>query len=126
MKAERINLCSVVRASLIAAGYSTVKVVGAVNSALGELKAAKETARAGDGKHNKRMEFSITESVTTKYTGKLTTPLLFDEWHSQIAKAEKIAKFDSVSVPPVFTQWLDKFAKGKAEELETEKAETVV
>lgn len=116
MKAQRLNLCTVVRNSILLAGYSSVKVVNAVNAALGALEAHSEEGKLGDGRVTKS-EYKVTETVTLKYKGdKATAPLLFDAWHSAIAKAEKIASFESLVLPGVFIQWLDKFAKADKSE----------
>lgn len=126
MKANRLNLCSVVRHSLIAAGYSTVKAVNAVNAELGKLASESVTSKTGEGKANtKKGEYKVSVSETHKLAGKLNAPLLFDAWHSQIAKAEKLARFDAVAIPGIFGEWLAKFAVGSKEELAKEQAEQV-
>lgn len=122
MKAKRLNLCVAVRNSLINMELSTVKVVNAVNSALGELEARSEESKLGDGRVTKS-EYKVTETTTSKYAGQKTTlPLLFDAWHSQVAKAEKIASFETIELPGIFKQWLEKFAKANEADKKAESA----
>lgn len=122
MKASRINLIPSVRRGLINAGYSTVKVVSAVNAALGELANIATTEKAGDGSLTKS-SFKVTNTVTFKYEGKRTLPLVFDAWHSKQSQADKIASMEVVEVPSIFHAWLDKFAKADAKQSEIESQE---
>lgn len=115
MKPNRLNLCNVVRNSLTDAGYSTVKVVSAVNAALGEVEMIGETGKIGDGSVTKSA-YKITVSASYKFEGKKTLPLVFDAWHSKVHAAEKIAESDTIAIPGIFKPWLDKFAKSKVEE----------
>lgn len=124
MKASRLNLIPSVRRGLLDNGFSTVKVVSAVNAALGELALASETQKSGDGNITKD-GYKVTNTVAFKYEGKRTLPLMFDAWHSAQAKAAKIAEMEVVSIPPIFNTWLEKFAKGAKEELNKEVAEMV-
>lgn len=118
MKATRLNLIPVVRSALWDAGYSSVKVVNAVNSALGELTNPVVEHTLGDGKVKSKGEhYSVTESIKEAYTAKMTPPLLFDAWHSGVQKLQKIASVDTIGIPPVLVVWLDKFAKGESEAL---------
>lgn len=126
MKANRLNLCGVVRHSLRAAGYSTVAVVNAVNAQLGKLAVEANPAKTGGSSANvKKQTFRVSVSQSAKATGKLNTPLLFDAWHTQIEKAEALARFDSVALPAQFTEWMNGFAKADAKALEAEAAEVV-
>jgi hypothetical protein len=114
MKASRLNLCQCVRESLILAGYSSVKVVDAVNSELAKATLVSEEAKTGDGKiKSKGLEYAVTVTGTYKYIQKNTLPVTFDAWHSAVAKAEKIASMDNVALPKLFIEWLDKFAKAE-------------
>lgn len=105
---QRINLITPVRTALLNSGYSSVKVVAAINSALGELKVAKSTERLGDGSMSRKGKYGVTNVVSEKYEGKYSMPLLFDAWHSKLASAHKVAEFDGIDLPAVFSEWLDK------------------
>lgn len=120
---ERINLITCIRVALLDSGYSTVKVVAAVNAALGELKKSKETEKLGSGAANtKRGQYGVTLSVSQKWEGKLTLPLHFDAWHGAVERANKIAEIDMVSIPSVFLVWLDKMKISEpAEQVEVNK-----
>lgn len=107
MNSKRLNLIGAVRAGLEAAGYSTVKVVNAVNSALGQLQETGSESKLGDGKAGKGT-YKVSESTVTKYAGEINEPLRFDAWHSAVTKANKIAEMDSVAIPAVFGPWLQK------------------
>jgi len=118
MKANRINLVAPVRQALIDAGYSTVKVVAAVNAELGNLGGEISAAKLGGGRATGKLtEYAVSESVTTKYTGKLTDGLHFDAWHTKIEAAEKVAQFRHVDIPGQFVDWLNKFAKADVQPL---------
>lgn len=122
MKANRLNLCTVVRHSLLAEGYSVVKTVNAVNAALVKLTQSGDVdSTTSDGKVTKE-EYKVSVTEKAKFTGKVTMPLQFDAWHSAIAKAEKVLQFDSVSIPGSVREWLNGFAKGEAKEIAEEKA----
>lgn len=126
MKAQRLNLCTPVRLSLLALGYSTVKIVNAVNAELGKLAVVETTGKMGDGKlASKGTEYRSSVSETHKLSGKLTMPLYFDAWHSAVAKVEKIAPFKAIEVPAPFVAWADKFAKADKKEIDAEIALTV-
>lgn len=93
---------------------STVKVCDAINAALGELEAGKQTSRLGIGSVSKKQMYGVTESVSTKYVGTCTIPLRFDAWHCAVEKAEKIASTDTVVIPEVFHEWLTKMIRTEA------------
>lgn len=121
MKPNRINLIPAVRRGLIASGYSTTKVVNAVNAALGEIKLESTSDKTGDGKVTKD-SYKVTVTGTFKYTNEKTAPLLFDAWHSAIAKADKIASMEAVEIPSFFVaNWL-KFAKSDKATVDAELA----
>lgn len=123
--AERINLCQSVRTSLVASGYSSVRVVNAVNSAIGELSRADKPDKLGPGRASiKRGQYKVAGSVGYQLEGKLTMPLWFDSWHSAIEKAEKVAPFDSVAIPQMFEEWLNKM-KEPVKSKEPDQAESV-
>lgn len=107
MAASRINLVNPVRVSLINSGYSTVKVVNAVNAALGQLNSKGSEAKTGAGSVSKDI-YKVSVSTVEKFTGTKTIPLQFDAWHSAIAKAHKVAEFDCVDLPAEFSPWLEK------------------
>jgi len=107
MNSRRINLIGCVRAGLETAGLSTVKVVDAVNSALGQLDEVGSESKLGGGSVGKGT-YKVSETTQTKYKGALNAPLLFDAWHSAMAKANKIAEIDEVDIPAVFGPWLQK------------------
>lgn len=113
MQAQRLNLCLPVRLTLIAMGVSTVKVTNAVNGELNRLTVVKAEAKLGAGSaktpKNKAHRFTVTETQSVKYEGKLTLPLLFDAWHSKVEAANKLAPFDSIGIPKCFVEWLGKF-----------------
>jgi hypothetical protein len=116
MKANRINLVAPVRQALINAGYSTVKVVSAVNAELGKLGGEVSAAKLGGGRlTGKATEYRVSESVTTAYSGKLTDGLHFDAWHTKIESANKVAEFETVAIPARFLPWLNKFATADKE-----------
>lgn len=124
MNAKRLNLCPAIRAALSDAGYSTVRVVNAVNSALGELSVSSSESKLGDGRITKTA-YKVTETTAAKYEGNAASvPLRFDAWNGAIAKAEKIASFDSVAIPVIFKAWLDKM-KATPEEIAKEQATIV-
>lgn len=113
MVAKRLNLCCAVRTALINSGYSTVKVVDAVNAALNDLQEVDSEAKLGNGSITKATKerpalYKVSETVTTKYRGPISVPLIFDRWHSAIRAAEKIAPFGCVDLPEEFTPWLEK------------------
>lgn len=119
MNSKRYNPCAPIRNALLNAGYSTVKVTNAVNSALGELSAASAESKLGDGRITKT-SYKVTESTSTKYEGKADSlPLRFDAWCGAVEKANKIASFETVEIPGVFKQWLE-FAKVSEKEAKTE------
>lgn len=123
-KPTRLNLCSPVRTALIERGYSSVKVVNAVNGALKECELAEATQKTADSSIAKKSAtFKVRVSVSEKYESKLTVPLLFDVWHGRIAKAEEVAHFESVQLPKRFDEWLDKFAKANEADKAAEKLE---
>jgi hypothetical protein len=107
---ERINLVSPVRVALVEAGVSSVLVVSAVNAALGELEMVRRSERTGSGTVSKS-NYSVSISISERFTGKRTMPLLFDAWHSKIEAANKVAAFDRVAIPSTFEDWLAKFRK---------------
>jgi hypothetical protein len=107
---ERINLVNPVREALVEAGISSVLVVSAVNAALGELTMVKRSERTGSGTVSKS-SYSVSMSISERFSGKRTMPLLFDAWHGKIAAAHKVAAFDSVAIPSIFEDWLAKFSK---------------
>lgn len=129
MKATRLNLITPVRTALKDAGISTVRLVNAVNAALGELKPKSSESKLGDGKIGPKSSgspYKVTETEATKYEGPVNAPLLFDAWHSALAKAEKIATFDTVALPGVLSTWLEKLKAKTPEELkELEKENTL-
>jgi hypothetical protein len=119
MKPKRLNLIVEVRAALIGEGYSTVRVVNAVNAALNDLKEDEKhpaTQRTGDGKIVSRgKEYAVGVNIRINYRGKSDSPpLLFDAWHSAIAKCQTIAEFP-VTIPPIFAPWLEKMKATKEE-----------
>lgn len=122
----RLNLCTVVRESLLLAGYSTVKTCNAVNSALGELEVSgtRKGLKLGDGRLTKSAyKVTETETITETLSGSSNSiPLRFDAWNSAMAKAEKIAVMVSVVIPVSFAEWLDKFAKADKKALEAEQS----
>lgn len=120
MKSNRLNLCVAVRNTLRLGGYSTVKTVNAVNAALGELEVSgtKRNTKLGDGRITKTAyKVTETETIGETFSGSsATVPLRFDAWHSAIAKAEKIAAMESVTLPGIFVDWLNGFAKCESKE----------
>lgn len=122
MKSQRLNLCQSFRNSLIEHGYSTVKIVNAVNAALGELdkSGTKQSEKLGDGRLTKTA-YKVTETTTIAetYSGNASSiPLRVDVFNSQLAKLEKVAVFENAPLPPVFCEWFDKFAKADKPEVE--------
>lgn len=106
MAAKRLNLCVPVRSALVNSGISTVKVVNAVNAALGALDVKGSDSKTGDGKVSKE-GYKVTVTDTTKYAGPKCDPLVFDAWHSAIARAYKVAEFECVDLPTGLTPWLE-------------------
>lgn len=107
MAASRINLVNPVRQALINSGYSTVKVINAVNAALGQLASKGSEAKTGNGSLSKDT-YKVSVTSTEKFVGTRTVPLAFDAWHSAIERAHKIAQFECVDLPEVFNEWLEK------------------
>lgn len=114
---ERINLCTPVRQALAARNVSTVKVVDAVNAALGQLEAGKVTNRLGDGSVSKTA-YSVSHAVTTKFSGKRNMPLDFDAFNGMVAKIEKKFPSFACNIPEQFNEWLDKMVITKTVEQE--------
>ena len=110
---NRLNLVNPVRVALELGGYSTVRVVNAVNAALGQLEKVSSESKSGNGSVSKGM-FKVSETLTIKYKGERNDPLDFDAWHSAIARANKIAEFESVSLPVRFNDWLAKLKETPA------------
>lgn len=121
MVTKRFNLCSAVRNALQEQGISTVRVVDAVNAALADTEVVSTEGKLGDGKVTKATKnqpswFKVTETVSIKRRGTVSAPLLFDAWHSAVAKAEKIASFEAIELPDVFADWLAKMKEPAKEE----------
>lgn len=116
---KRINLIPPIRKALVNAGISTFRVVEAVNAELGKLEATKESAKLGTGSVTKA-GYKVTGVVSTVYKGNKTIPLLFDAWHGKVEAAYKVAGFDEIAIPGIFSEWLSKLKKHS----ETEVAET--
>ena len=117
MKSNRLNLCVTLRNTLLNSGYSTVKAVNAVNAALGDLTIAgsEDKVKMGDGKLTKTA-YKVSEVTTTtdKYTGSLgNIALRFDAFNAALSKVEKIAEVESITLPEIFVDWLNKFAKAE-------------
>lgn len=104
---RRLNLVEPVRTALLNSGVSTVKVVHAVNAALGELERKSSDDKLGAGSLNK-LEYKVTNTITEKYKGAKTTPLIFDVWHGKVEACYKVANFDCIDLPPLFSEWLSK------------------
>lgn len=122
MKAKRYNPCAPIRNSLLNAGYSTVLVMNAVNSALGELEAKKSDSKLGDTRLTKTA-FKLRETVTLDYEASTSNiALRFDAWSGVLEKANTVASFETVAIPGIFGQWLDKFAKADKSKLDEERA----
>lgn len=102
---KRINLIACVRSALTAAGLSTVKVVNAVNAALGQLELQGKSDKLGVGSVTKKA-YKVTNTVTMKYSGAISMPLLFDAWHCKLEAANKIAEIPAITIPEVFMEWL--------------------
>lgn len=129
---QRLNLCSVIRHACIEAGYSTVKIIGAVNSALGDLEVTKEKATTKNSlvtkqTKNKASLFRINQAVSLSYeTENISLPLRFDAWNTLVERMESdsmktvgtIEHLKMMPLPHVFTEWLDKFAKKDTETVE--------
>lgn len=126
MKAHRSNLATCIRISLLALGYSTVKVVNSVNSELGKIGVRETESKTGASRvTGKGTEYDVSTGTTTKYRGKLTMPLYFDAWCSAIAKVEKVAPFPRdgvIPIPAPFITWMDTFAKADKKTVEAEAA----
>lgn len=106
---KRINLVTCVRSALIERGISTLQVVNAVNSALGELEKIKSTSKLGQGTVQlKKGTYKVTDTVAAQYQGTMTAPLHFDAWHCKIEAACKVAEIESIGIPEVFNEWLEK------------------
>src|SRR5262245_59800621 len=117
---QRYNLVTPVRAALIAGGYSTYLVVNAINAALGELDKTKESDKLGVGSSTRKgTKYSVTNTVSQKFEGKMTMPLLFDAWHCKVEAANKVASFDSIELPGIFNDWLGKMKKREGDSEET-------
>jgi hypothetical protein len=106
------NFCIPVRNGLVNAGYSSVKVLNACKSALGEMKIKKQ----GDDKRGamrvnvkKDMSLNTMQPGSVTFQGSASVPMTFIAWNDAMEKAHKIAGMESVSIPDTFTEWL-KFA----------------
>lgn len=122
MKANRRNFCGPVLCALDDLKVSRMAVLNAVNSALGELESTSEETKTGAGRVTK-MDYKVSTTTTAKYIGeKSNAPLLFDAWASAIERANKVAEFDTVSIPAVLKPWLNKFIKSDKPETKPETA----
>lgn len=114
MKTKIQNFCPVIRASMAKNKLSTVKVLNACNSALGELdkSGTKSTLKQGAARVTKTaFKISEAETITDTFTGDSSSvPLRFVAWQAAIEKAEKIASFNYVEIPKTFLEWMQ-FAK---------------
>lgn len=115
---HRLNLCTPLRNALLDAGYSTVKVVNAVNAELGRLECVKETDKTGIGSVTKKT-YKVSVGVSLRYEGAKTPALILDAFNSKLEAALKVAEFDSVSLPEVFVPWLESFAAKDTAKVET-------
>lgn len=118
MKGQINNFVTPVRAAITEAGYSYVKVLSAVNSYLGQLEAIESSTKLGNASWTKK-GFKISDIETTKYEDSRNIVGLFVNWHQAIEKADKLANMDSVSLPTVFTVWLQKMKEVKPTEQES-------
>jgi hypothetical protein len=115
-KANRLNMCSAVREALVKAGYSTVKVVNAVNGELEAMALEKSEEKTGDSKYSTKTGLvTVGTSVKETYKDKATIGRLFDVWNTHIKKAEECFT-TVVEIPAIVKPWLDGFAKATAKE----------
>ena len=118
IKPKRINLCGTVRDMLIANNISSVKVVGAINAALGELKhSTSPDAKTGKGTVTKDA-YRTGVSVSCKFKGEKNIALEFDTWNSRIEAAEKISAMEFAKLPLRFEAWLGAFTNKDKEKEE--------
>ena len=114
-KASRVNLCTPVRKLLVLNNISTVRVVDAINSALGELNITSEDAKNGKGNVTKEA-YRTSVNVSIKFKGERNLPLEFDAWHGRIESALKISEFEFGGLPERFAVWLKKFENKNTEQ----------
>ncbi len=120
MKANRINLCTLLRESLYAAGYSTVAAVNAVNGSLEKLAVERTKGETtGLGKISKkgyRVGINLGQAKAFCSSEELNVPLVLDAYNTTLIAIEKLGIHYAapLPVPPVFAEWLDGFAKREA------------
>jgi len=112
-KPTRANFNQVVRDALTLAGYSHYKVLNACNSALGELTLTKQGEdKTKEVKITGRKEPKLAVNVqpgTEQYsTHHFTMPLQFVAWNDGLNAAIKVSSDFSVTIPKMFTDWLDR------------------
>ena len=114
------NLCYPVRNSMELAEISHLSVLNACNGHLGKLKIQKQgDDKRSDMKVNTKKDTSRVSvkpgAVTFGDTYNIVS--LFISWHDAIAKAHSVANMEQVTIPAVFSEWLQ-FAKAKPVEAE--------
>lgn len=110
IRVERLNLCLPVRSAIEAMGASTVRVVNALNAAIGQMKQVGDGKVSGGNISATKKKFTTSEGLTFKYEGKRgSMPLEFAAWHDIVARANKLHEFETIGIPSVFNEWLAKF-----------------
>lgn len=112
---KRLNLIDCVRAALIEQGLSTVAVVNAVNAELGRLECESKKAKLGQGSVTKKA-YKVSNTITEKYSGAITMPLLFDAWHCKLEACNKVAAIPGITIPEIFQEWLGKMKEASTTE----------
>src|SRR6266496_1163004 len=111
MKIKFNNLCEPVRLCLTALGVSTVAVVNAINSALGDMgliesdgKLGNATVKAKAGLVRQR------ENIGNVYEAKRNAPLDFKSFNDSIQRTVKLfPSFTLATLPVEFDGWIAKF-----------------
>lgn len=131
MNSKLLNLCTPVRESIHALGFSSVAIVAAINAQRGEAKLVDQSARAGkpNGKRaskSREAVYRVSETVTLKYEGDLNIAQDFDVWHEKVSKANEWAGFETIGIPQVYVDWFASkpgFAAEKPEPAKAQKAQ---
>lgn len=109
----RLVLTATLTETLNREGYSTVKTVEAINSALGRLnKTRSSIPKLGESNISKD-KFGVSLALgTERFEGKLNPPLLFDAFNSGVKRLEKlVGVIPMFPLPECLREWLDGFAK---------------
>lgn len=117
---QRYNLCETVRELLVSQGYSTVLVVNAVNSAMGQCEEVKRSAKLGAGSL-KKTTYGVSETTTVRFEGERNGALDMDAFNSAVEKIEKrLGVLKLAEFPASLKDWLEAHPAFKGEQKSVE------